>query len=142
MKKETPVYRVELEVQSMKNERFEWLTEEICREYKARADQLSGDNSEDIDAWRALRQELQDRCHITEVQAYNILRGYNVRDYLNYYGILSGAIPIASAPDEKHGKNIKKKSMAEKMREYEDRIADLESLAQNSLSSFDFEEKD
>ena len=43
---------------------------------------------------------------------------------------------------EKREKDFKKKSVADKMREYEDRIADLESLAKNNISSFGFEERD
>ena len=125
----------------IENRDFEWLTEEICKEYKERADRLSQDEG-DTGVWRSLRIELQERCHITEVQAYNILRGRNVRDYLNYYGILSGEIPEPPKMKEKREKDFKKKSMADKMREYEERIADLESLAGNNLSSFGFEEKD
>lgn len=127
----------------MKNEDgFEWLTEEICKEYKERADKLPVNEGDDSGEWRNLRIELQKRCHVTEVQAYNIIRGRNVRDYLNYYGILSGDIPEPPKMKEKREKDFKKKSVADKMREYEERIADLESLAGNNLSSFGFEEKD
>lgn len=120
---------------------FEWLTEEICREFKERADKLS-ECEGDTGAWRSLRIELQERCHITEVQAYNILRGYNVRDYLNYYDILSGRVPEPQKMKDKREKDQKKKSMEDKMKEYEEKIAALESLRHSRLSDFDFEERD
>ena len=129
----------------MKNEDgFEWLTEEICNEYIERAKKLSQNAGNDTGSWRALRIELQERCRLTEVQAVNILRDKksNIRDYLNYYGILSGEIPEPPKMREKREKDLKKKSVADKMREYGDRIADLESLAKNNISSFGFEERD
>ena len=69
----------------MEDREFEWLTAEICHEYKKRAELLSGTDGQDIGARRTLRMELQKRCHITEIEAVNILNGYNVDLYVHKY---------------------------------------------------------
>ena len=128
----------------MEEQKFEWLTEEICKEYMARAAKLAPNGGQDTGAWRALREELQTRCNITEVQAYNILRGQNIKDYVQIYGIKSGRIPETEAMKAKREKT-EKKSMAEKLKAYEDKIEELESLNKTRFtggSSFGFEERD
>ena len=124
---------------------FEWLTEEICREYMGRAEKLSQNDHGDTGALRALRIELQERCNITETQAYNILRGLHVKDYLLYYGIKSGRVPMPEAMQARIEKERKKKTAAEKLKEYEARIEELESLQRGVFaggSEYGFEEKD
>ena len=122
--------------------KFEWLTEDICKEYQKRADMLAPNDGQDTGAWRDLRIELQERCNITEVMAINILHKRNVGDYCRYYGILSGAIPMPEGMKKKLEKDAKKKSQENLIREYAEKIADLESMQRGMLSSFDFEEKD
>ncbi|MBP0962238.1 MAG: hypothetical protein J5864_08875 [Oscillospiraceae bacterium] len=124
---------------------FEWLTEEICREFINRAKALPPNNGLDTGPWRDLRKELQERCHIPEIQAYNIIHGYHVREYVNMYDILSGRIPMPEAMKKRQEKDEKKKSMADKLREYEERIEELECLRQQGLArgtDYTFEEKD
>ena len=74
------------------NEDFEWLTIEICKEYKRRADMLPFDNDQDTGERRKLREELQERCYITALQATNILNGYYFDLYVHRYEMLSGKI--------------------------------------------------
>ena len=126
----------------MDERKFEWLTEEICKEYQRRADMLAPNGGQDIGAWRDLRIELQERCNITEIMAINILHKRNVSDYCLHYVILSGAIPMPEGMKKKLEKDEKKKSQEGLIREYVEKIADLESLQRGMLSSFDFEEKD
>ena len=76
---------------------FEWLTKAICDEYIKKAAKLPPNGGLDIGPWRALRIELQERCKITEIEAYNILRGYHINTYLQKYAILSGAVPMPPA---------------------------------------------
>ena len=131
---------------------FEWLTREICKEYKARADRLPDNDGQDTKEWRSLREELQHRCNIQEIEAFNILRGNNVDIYLNKYDILSGRIPMPEKLIPKKGKT-KKNSRDEEPEEkkiqneyedmieqYENRIAELESMAR--ISAYGFEERD
>lgn len=131
---------------------FEWLTREICKEYKARADRLPDNNGQDTKEWRSLREELQHRCNIQEIEAFNILRGNNVDIYLNKYDILSGRVPMPEKLKLKNGK-AKKNSRDEdyeekkiqneyedKIEQYENRIAELESMAR--ISAYGFEERD
>ncbi len=131
---------------------FEWLTHEICKEYKARADRLADNDGQDTKEWRSLREELQHRCNIQEIEAFNILRGNNVDIYLNKYDILSGRIPMPEKLIPKKGKT-KKNSRDEESEEkkiqneyedmieqYENRIAELESMAR--ISAYGFEERD
>ena len=126
----------------MNNKPFEWLTEDICKEYQKRADMLAPNGGQDIGAWRDLRIELQERCSITEIMAINTLHKRNVSDYCLYYGILSGKIPMPEGMKKKQEKNVKKKSSEDLIREYEDKIADFEGLRRSLLSDFAFEEKD
>ncbi len=120
---------------------FEWLSEEICREYINRAKALPPNNGLDTGPWRDLRIELQKRCNLSEVQAYNIIH----EEYVHMYDILSGRIPMPEAMKNKLEKEEKKKSMAEKLREYEERIEELENLRNYNMikgSDYGFEEKD
>ncbi len=117
---------------------FEWLTLEICNEYKARADKLPQNNGTDTDEWRKLREELQHRCNIGEVEAFNILRGRNVRDYLQIYGMRSGDIPTMEILKKRDKKA--KTEYEEKLEQLETRMAELELLARQS--AYGFEERD
>lgn len=60
----------------------DWLTIEICNEYRRKAEKISANN---IAAKRELQMELQSRCDITELQAINIINGYNAMDYVVHY---------------------------------------------------------
>ena len=127
----------------MVNKNFEWLTEEICLEYKRRADMLPQNAGQDIGEWRKLREELQKRCNVTEIQAYNILRGINVKEYSQIYGMKSGIIPVPEkARKRKEKETGKKRKTEEIIEEYEERIAFLEELAGEKDDGFSFHEKD
>ena len=95
----------------MVNKNFEWLTEEICLEYKRRADMLPQNAGQDIGEWRKLREELQKRCNVTEIQAYNILRSINVKEYSQIYGMKSGIIPVPEKARKRREKEAGKKMM-------------------------------
>lgn len=60
----------------------ELLTVEIVNEYRILAKNLQENGKQDVGERRKLRQELQRRCGLTELQAINILNGFHVRDYL------------------------------------------------------------
>ena len=127
--------------------KFEWLTEEICKEYIERAKALPPDTGLDIGPWRELRIELQNRCNVTEIEAFNILRGYHVKDYLQIYGFLSGRIPMTEAFRKmlEKSEKEKKKTLKEKVKEYEARIEALENNSFNGStpeSGYSFEEID
>lgn len=117
---------------------FEWLTLEICKEYKARADRLSDNDGQDTKEWRSLREELQHRCNLSEVEAINILKGRNIRDYLQIYGMKSGDIPTKEVLKKRDKKA--KTEYEEKLEKIENRIAELELLARQS--AYGFEERD
>lgn len=126
----------------MAEKKFEWLTEEICKEYMARAAKLTPNGGNDTGAWRALRKELQERCNLTEVEAVNILHGHNLKAYLQKYGVLSGKLPKTEAMIEQELKAERKKSRDEKLQEYREKIEMLESLKNGygARSGFDLEE--
>ena len=123
---------------------FEWLTMDICREYKRRADSLPSNDGLDIGERRKLRIELQERCHISPIEATNILNGVHCDLYVHMYDILSGKI----APPEGfeiHGnelRKVEKKKHSDKLiEEYEERILYLEEKARKA-DDFGFEETD
>ena len=127
----------------MEDREFEWLTAEICHEYKKRAELLSGTDGQDIGARRTLRMELQKRCHITEIEAVNIINGYNVDLYVHKYDVLSGKIPVPQGYEVQNGRLVKidkKRSVKDVIGEYEERIAYLEEKAGKTDDGFRFEE--
>ena len=64
---------------------MELLTESIAYEYRDRAAKLPYNGMQDIGERRRLRQELQDRCGTTELEAVNILNGYHIDVYCMKY---------------------------------------------------------
>ncbi len=126
------------------NQEFEWLTLEICREYKRRADMLPLNNGQDTGERRKLRIELQKRCHLQPIEAINVLNGYYWDLYVNRYDMLSGKIapPEGFERDGFGFKRIEKKKVSDKtIAEYEERISYLEEKMRK-LDDYGFEEKD
>ena len=124
--------------------KFEWLTMEICHEYKRRADQLPPNGMQDTGERRKLRIELQKRCHLTAIEAINILNGYYFSVYVNKYDILRGRIAPPEGFEVRGFELVKietKRPTDRKIREYEERIAYLEEKARKN-DDFGFEEKD
>nr|DAR98284.1 MAG TPA: hypothetical protein [Caudoviricetes sp.] len=64
---------------------MELLTESIAYEYRDRAAKLPYNGMQDIGERRRLRQELQERCGTTELEAVNILNGYHIDVYCMKY---------------------------------------------------------
>ena len=121
---------------------YEWLTSDICNEFILRAKQLPCDTG-DTGAWRDLRIELQKRCNIPEVWAYNILRGMNVKDYVTYCGFFSGDIPMSDEMKKRlNKKEEKEKAKDDLIQTYQERIEFLESKYGTGDDGFSFEEKD
>lgn len=60
----------------------ELLTAEIANEYRILAENLPENGRQDTGERRELRQELQRRCGLSELQAINILNGFHVKDYI------------------------------------------------------------
>lgn len=63
----------------------EWLTHEICNEYARKARELNSPDGNDVGPRRQLRMELQHRCDISELDALNIINGFNAGDCVNKY---------------------------------------------------------
>ena len=61
------------------------MTESIAYEYRDRAAKLPYNGVQDIGERRRLRQELQERCGTTELEAVNILNGYHIDVYCMKY---------------------------------------------------------
>ena len=51
-------------------------------EYRDRALLLPSNGLQDIGERRKLREELQTRCNLTELQAVNIINGFHIPDYV------------------------------------------------------------
>lgn len=91
--------------QAFSTGKHELLTTEIAYSYQSRARALPGYPS-DVGEVRKLKLELLERCGLTELEAYNVLLGNHVSDYVNKYKkILSGQ---AEAEEETSFKNIDK----------------------------------
>ena len=87
-----------------KNEEREWLNIEIAEEYKRKAQMLPDNGGQHIGQRRKLREELQLRCGLTELEAINILNGNHVAEYVRKYYILQNDISIEKDP--KKNKNL------------------------------------
>ena len=61
---------------------MEILTRAIANEYRDRALLLPSNGLQDIGERRKLREELQARCNLTELQAVNIINGFHIPDYV------------------------------------------------------------
>ena len=105
----------------------EKLTKEICDEYQKRAKQIIGDDISDMGPLRNLRIELQTRCGITEIQALNILRGYHIKDYLQFYS-------------KEENSKTKDATNSELNKEFLEWLAKKDT--QLTIDEFNFEEKD
>ncbi len=72
----------------------EWLTIEICQEYRQRALAIDKNECRDIGERRKLRIELQEKCDILEIEALNIINGlYHdecVKKYIRVKKVLNG----------------------------------------------------
>ena len=127
----------------MEENKVEWLTEEICKEYLEWAKKLLPNDESDTGAWRNLRKELQERCNITETQAYNILRGVHIRDYLLMYGIKSGRIPMPEKLKEKlekeKEKEKKSKTKDDALLGYIEKIQELKSIQMGYANGSDYD---
>lgn len=73
----------------------EWLTIEICQEYRQRALAIDKNECRDIGERRKLRIELQEKCDILEIEALNIINGLyheeSVRKYKKVKMALNGS---------------------------------------------------
>ena len=84
--KETPLERA---VRLRNNHRGLRLTYEEACEYRDKAADLYKNGRQDTGAFRALREEFQAAYSLTELEAVNILNGYNIEDYVRkYYSIM------------------------------------------------------
>lgn len=73
----------------------EWLTREVCEDYRKRAEAINKNDCQDIDKHRELSKELQTKYGITQIEAINILNGNNITDYVNKYTRIMNRIPIS-----------------------------------------------
>ena len=64
---------------------MEVLTKNIARAYRDRAKALPYNGIQDTGERRILRQELQERYGVTELEVVNILNGFNIADYCMKY---------------------------------------------------------
>ena len=70
-----------------------WLTAEAVAEYQKRARRVSTIGDQDIGAHRALRQELQEKYGLLEIEAINILNGFHGAFYVEKYRRIQNCIP-------------------------------------------------
>ena len=79
---------------------MELLTHEIACAYRDRAKVLPYNGMQDIGKRRALRQELQARCGITELEAINIINGFHIDIYCRKY-LLKAQEKTEGTPEKK-----------------------------------------
>ena len=109
-------------------QRKEWLTREIVKEYQSKASCLR-DDRQDIGELRKMKLELMDRCGITEIEALNILNGYNTTDYIRKYEILSGKVILEK--DDK--KKVMERYLLEEMADMETKLQEQRMIMQDLL---------
>jgi len=72
----------------------EFITKDICDEYRKMAESIIRIDPQDVDRHRLLSNELQEKYGVTQIEAINILNGLNISDYVNKYKRIQGRIPI------------------------------------------------
>lgn len=86
------------ELERLTNEKIkhrgQWLTEEAVTYYQKKAKSFSQLNNQDIGAKRALRQELQERFGLLEIEAVNILNGFYAKYYIEKYRRIKACLPL------------------------------------------------
>lgn len=85
----------------------EWLTMEAATRYRDLATKLIPESVEDIDAFRNLRIEFQEKYGLLEIEAINILHGYHISDYVNKYEMIKNEIVIEPAKPQPKAKRRK-----------------------------------
>lgn len=81
----------------------EWLDTETAYEYFRRAQNLEPNGGQDIGEWRSLRIELQERYGLLELEAFNILRGLNIREYVGKYERMRDMMPLKGELESIYG---------------------------------------
>lgn len=75
--------------------RGEWLTEEIAKKYEAMSWVYRViEDYQYVGKVRELGQELQDIYGVTELEAFNILNGVHIKEYVNKYNRIKNRVPL------------------------------------------------
>lgn len=76
------------------NHKGEFITREICEEYRRLGEKLNAVDCQDIDRHKDLSRELQANYGVTQIEAINILNGYHIAEYVSKYNRIKNRIPI------------------------------------------------
>lgn len=68
-----------------KKHKGDWLTWDVVKTYRARVEKVKNPTKENKGKIRNLEQELMDKYGILEIEAVNIVWGYNAADYVHKY---------------------------------------------------------
>ena len=80
------------------------MTEEAVREYQKRSEELApSERSVYAGRMRELVDSFRSEYELSELEAFNILQGKNVSDYLEKYSRISKNIPLIFTKREKKG---------------------------------------
>lgn len=83
--------RVEKLAKEHEDAGYLWVDKEVIEEYRKKA--LAIGNPNNVGAMKRLCEELQHIYGLLEVEALNILNGYNISDYITKYYRLQHRIP-------------------------------------------------
>ena len=81
-----------------------WLDQDAVDRYRDRFKRLNVDG-QNHGEFRELRLEFQEEYGLTEAEATNILRGYNIADYLHRYHMIRDKIPLRDELKEVNNKD-------------------------------------
>ncbi len=79
----------------MGKEDREYITVDIANEYHQKAQHLS-EYGHDIGGVRSLKEEMCRKYGLTELEAFNILHGYHIGDYVGKYERLKNGIVLSN----------------------------------------------
>ena len=80
--------------ESLRYHKGKWLTKEAVAEYRKRMRNLSVTDMQLIGAKRELCKEFMEEYGITELEATNILNGFNISDYITKYERIRTQTPL------------------------------------------------
>ena len=93
---------------------YDWITLEVVKEYRQKVElleeyrqkvELLGEDVSDTGIRRKLRIELQRKYGLLEIEAINILNGYNVPAYLAKYERIKNKIPLVKIQEQQKAQN-------------------------------------
>lgn len=76
------------------NHKGDFITREVCEEYRRLGEELNRVDCQDVDRHKELCRELQRDYGVTQIEAINIVNGFHIAEYISKYERIKNRTPI------------------------------------------------